>query len=436
MASAVVGIIAHIAMTYMHHTTHTAGENNKLENDLFIKALKDWSELSFPETFPYSTTLREVRKRGKHFMGDSALDALKQARSVVAAKRYRCECGRFLAKFLDLALDKVDRKYDYQTYIALPLFEQGRPDISDQTQIQRAQHAHDVTLCSIVADILQFELNLTHGRSSYLTDMLPDADLVERRIQFALRSIEAPLSRLGVDALIPGKPLHELAEEVIDFSRSQVLSHSPLVLQASMMPVYVVHDEHLFIRILQALEFTFSSSADMLRGAIAAFDAAPDQVARFLEAANGMLQEGLRHFHTLSTMQKESFSTFREFTTGASAIQSVNYKTVESLCRNPDPDRLESLAYSSVPPLQKELRSGRVSLDDKFRQIRSTVPRDSKLIPAIESAMLSLAGVLTRFKHSHYGIAKKYLGAGSGTGYSEGTPYLKFVKDIPVFVSI
>ena len=162
----------------------------------------------------------------------------------------------------------------------------------------------------------------------------------------------------------------------------------------------------------------------------------PKGVPRFILAGNAILDEGLKHFLTLATMQKESFCTFREFTTGASAIQSVNYKTMESLCRNPDKERLEGLAYSSVPRLQKSLRNGGDSIDDRFARLRVEPGTDPRLLKAIDSAMCALSETMTRWRHSHYGIAKKYLGEGSGTGYTEGTPYLKSVKDLAVFTTV
>jgi hypothetical protein len=41
--------------------------------------------------------------------------------------------------------------------------------------------------------------------------------------------------------------------------------------------------------------------------------------------------------------------TFWECTDGASAIQSRSYKTIESLCRRPDEDRLAGLAMTLSP---------------------------------------------------------------------------------------
>lgn len=399
-----------------------------------VRALLDWAESPLPVMFPYAATLQAVRQRGKHFIEPSVLQALDHARRCAAAKCRGADA--LLEKFLDVVLDKYDHKYNYISYTAMPLLEHVRLDVTAAANPYLLQHIHDVTVCSLIGDALRFELNGLDAGDSYLTEMLPSAELLERRINFALRSIAPALLRLGYGEIADQLPVRSQAARVIKFCSAQSLAYSQFILDVSMLPVYVVHDEHLFIRILQALDMTFVSVASLLKCALQAFEHELHRTAEFIRAANGILQEGLRHFHTLLTMQKESFSTFREFTIGASAIQSVNYKLMESLCRNPDNERLESLAYASVPALQQVLRARSVSLDDQLAALRRKGGSDPAIVQAIETSMLDLAETMTRWRHSHYGIAKKYLGEGTGTGYTEGTPYLKMVKDLPVFTSV
>jgi tryptophan 2,3-dioxygenase len=384
--------------------------------------------------FPYAVTLQAVRQRGKHFIEPRVLQALDHARRCAAAKCHGADA--FLEKFLDVVLDKYDHKYNYISYTAMPLLEHVRLDVTAAANPCLLQHIHDVTVCSLIGDALGFELNRLDAGDSYLTEMLPSAELLERRINFALRSIAPALLRLGYGELTDQLPVRSQAAHVVKFCSAQSLAYSQFILDVSMLPVYVVHDEHLFIRILQTLDMTFISVASLLKCALQAFEQELHRTTEFIRAANSILQEGLRHFHTLSTMQKASFSTFREFTTGASAIQSVNYKLMESLCRNPDKERLKSLAYASVPGLQQALRAGSISLDDQLAALRRKGGSDPATVQAIETAMLDLGETVTRWRHSHYGIAKKYLGEGTGTGHTEGTPYLKMVKDLPVFTSV
>ena len=66
-------------------------------------------------------------------------------------------------------------------------------------------------------------------------------------------------------------------------------------------------------------------------------------------------------------MQPEAFLRFREYTDGASAIQSRNYKRLESLCRRPDAGRLDSPAYRSVPEIRERVVAGQPNVDEALR---------------------------------------------------------------------
>jgi tryptophan 2,3-dioxygenase len=396
--------------------------------------LLNWAERPCPAVFPYSAALTAIRRQGKHFINDRLLAAFDHARR--ALTRLPQDDAQTLGKFLDVVLDKHDGTYNYLSYTGLSLLEPERMTLDDTADIALARHVHDTTVCALIGDAMRFELECLAGEDSYLPAMRPDADLIERRMRFALRSLEPSLLRLGFGTVDDESSFARHADKVTRFCSRQALSLSPFVLDISMQPVYVVHDEHLFLRILQTLDATFVSVSGLLRCALRACNEQPARAVDYVSAGDGLLQEGLKHFLTLSTMQKDSFSTFREFTTGASAIQSVNYKIMESLCRNPDAERLDSLAYSSVPGLQQHLRGGRMSLDEKLVELRARGDVAASVVAALETAMAGLAETMTRWRHSHYGIAKKYLGDGTGTGYTEGTPYLKMVKDLPVFTAL
>ena len=50
--------------------------------------------------------------------------------------------------------------------------------------------------------------------------------------------------------------------------------------------------------------------------------------------------------------------------------------------------------------------------------------------------MRRFAATLLRWRRTHYRIAVRMLGERTGTGYTEGAPYLKAVQTIPVFSSL
>ncbi|NYV78122.1 tryptophan 2,3-dioxygenase, partial [Streptomyces sp. UH6] len=213
--------------------------------------------------------------------------------------------------------------------------------------------------------------------------------------------------------------------------------HERRVLRLSMLPVYVSHDEHMFIRVLQTFETTFALLALSLRTAITDLGSARTGPAvGHLAVAETALAESAPLFSLLATMQIESFRTFREYTEGASAIQSRNYKLVESLCRTPDPDRLDSSAYRSTPEVRERILAGQPTLDDACATALADDRFDAADRERLTAAMLTFASALRRWRQTHYRIAVRMLGTRSGTGYTEGTPYLSHVRTIPVFRSV
>jgi tryptophan 2,3-dioxygenase len=155
-----------------------------------------------------------------------------------------------------------------------------------------------------------------------------------------------------------------------------------------------------------------------------------------LQTAEARLHEAAPLFSLVATMRIEAFHTFREFTEGASAIQSRNYKLVESLCRRPDAARLDSAAYLSVPEVRQRVLAGQLTLDDAFQTARAAGLLSRREMDDLEREMGRFAATLLRWRRTHYGIAVRMLGERTGTGYTEGSPYLKEVQTIPVFLSL
>jgi tryptophan 2,3-dioxygenase len=209
------------------------------------------------------------------------------------------------------------------------------------------------------------------------------------------------------------------------------------MLHVTVLPVSLIHDEYQFIRALQAFEATFALVAVQLQAAIQALAGGEsNQALARIQAAETRLREAAPLFSLVATMQVQAFHTFREFTEGASAIQSRNYKLVESLCRLPDPSRLDSAAYHSVPEVRQRVLAGQLTLDEAFQAARAAGHLDARAGDDLEQQMRQFAATLLRWRRTHYGIAVRMLGERTGTGYTEGSPYLKQVQTIPVFLSL
>ena len=105
----------------------------------------------------------------------------------------------------------------------------------------------------------------------------------------------------------------------------------------------------------------------------------------------------------------------------ASAIQSRNYKLVESLCSRPSPSRLDSPTYRSVPDVRERVLAGQPTLDETEHDFE------------VRAARETFEAALAHWRNSHYKLAVRLLGERRGTGYTEGVPYLNEVRALPVF---
>jgi tryptophan 2,3-dioxygenase len=401
-------------------------------------AVVAWMRSADPDDFPYDAVVAEYRAVGKHFVSEGLLEALEGARSLLRRGEPGPAAGEpatRLGRFLDTALDKHDGRYDYPSYLGLSLLDLpgGDPPHRDTTCAERRS---DRLLTGLVCDALGFELAAAGGATEFLPEMRPGAATTLKRCRLGLRAIRSALRRQEVAAdPDPADPVAEAAR-ICHLVEGTLDGNDRRVLQLSMLPVYVVHDECLFIRVLQSFETTFSRIAVLLRAAANALgqgDAGP--ALDWIERAELSQSEAAPLFSLLATMQVESFRTFRAFTEGASAIQSRSYKTVESLCRMPEQTRLDSLAYRSVPEVRERVLAGQATLEDALERVVRAQWLSAGEHTALAQAMGRFAETLLRWRETHYRLAVRMLGERPGTGYTEGTPYLKSVRKIPVFAS-
>ncbi len=401
----------------------------------FAAAFDSWWVGPEAPAFPYAATLRAMRSTGKHFASESVtgrLSAIREARSRVAG----CAADQvMLDAFLDTALDKAEGRYDYSTYCALKVMD--LPEGAETTlSLLDIAHQRDVGLAGLLGDLVRFELSTLDGAETGMPLLRPQADQLVRRIARAMAALRPTLDRLAI-------PPHAQSADTSQRARTLLENLAPLVsdqdrrkLELSLQPVHTVHDEYMFLRILQAFEWNFAWIAVLLRGAILDMADAPEATLDRLRLANRILREAARLFPLIGTMQPEAFHDFRRFTEGASAIQSAGYKMVEALCRVPDPERLESVAYDSVPDVRQAVEAGQATLEGAYRAAcdGGTIAPANRDAIAVE--MTTFAAQLVRWRKAHYELARRFLGTHVGTGYTEGVPYLKEVRGIPVFRTI
>ncbi len=401
--------------------------------------LIDRLDQASPATFPYDDVLAEFRRLGKHFVPKELLAALDSARRLTA-EQYGSPASpspesNLLVRFLDCALDKWDGKYDYPSYTSLPML--PLPTGEDPA---RAARLHDRLMLLLVTDILRFELAAADGQTTLLPRMRPDQSVIAKRCRLCLRVLGR---RLGVFGLSGA----ELTASPVAAARRARATIAPTItpaeermLQLSMLPVDIIHDEYMFIRVLQSFESTFALIAVNFGAAIRALGGQgvePDAAvaAELLLDCAVKLREAAPLFSLLATMSVDAFRVFRQFTEGASAIQSRGYKLMEALCRPPETDRVDSPAFRNVPDVRAVVVDGLPSLQEAAEQARASGGLTSAAEEELADAMGRFAAVLSQWRTTHYRLAVRMLGEAPGTGYTEGTPYLKSVQHIPVFTA-
>ena len=388
-----------------------------------------WSAQRRPaiERFPYHAVVTAYQHHGKHFVPADWTQALAAARDQVT---HLDGDTRHLEAFLAGALDKVDGRFDYRSYLGLALL--PIPTVDHTPGAAARQLARrDRLYAQLLTDLIAFELRAATDDQTPLPRMRPTSAVAAKRLRHALRAVMPALRRLSYIDDPSALPEIDLLGRVIAAANLDRNVDERRALQVSMLPVHTIHDEWMFIRVLQAFETTFALLASDLTEIIGAVRAGlTSRAAAKLSAAASLLRESATLWPLLATIQPAAFHAFRPYTDRASAIQSRHYKLLESLCRRPDGRRLNSPAYLSVPEVRTAIIQGQVSLDDALDSAQQSAAGDAFLA----SAMREFTAAITQWRQTHYRLAVRILGADrTGTGYTQGTPYLNDARTEPVF---
>ncbi|SCL73575.1 Tryptophan 2,3-dioxygenase (vermilion) [Micromonospora peucetia] len=393
--------------------------------------LQRWLAQRRPTTrrFPYDCVVDAYQHHGKQFVSGTWTTLLQSAR-----ERLPEVSGphRQLSAFLNIALDKTDDRYDYRSYLALPLLPIPDPD-RDTERADRLLARRDRFHLLLLSDLIAFEIHALDTMQAPLPQLRPDPLVVRKRLRHASRSAAPALRRLSFDVHAVGDPV-TFARRLIAMTSIDRSSDERLTMRTTMLPVSTVHDEYLFIRVLQTFELTFGLLAgDLTAVTTAVAEGRLPAAGTRLTLAATLLREAAPLWSLLATMQPEAFRTFRTHTDGASAIQSRAYKLAESLCRTPDPQRLDSAAYLSVPDVCARINHGQLSIDDALDTIRADHHALAET-PVLADGLRHFAAAVHQWRRTHYSLAVRMLGTHQpGTGDTPGTPYLLHGRDQPVF---
>ncbi|MFI7602462.1 hypothetical protein [Actinoplanes sp. NPDC049681] len=388
-----------------------------------MRALRTWRDGHADRRsaqFPYEVVTRHVQRSGKHHLSAQVIEQLVDARRDLAAQ------DDLLTRFLDCLLDKHDGTYRYDTYLSLPVL---RDLVTGPAAVLSPMELAGL----LVADVLRFEVEALHGRHDLLPDGRPSVRTVRKRIRHGL----GHLYRHGTPSPTRRDWNPEQPEQADEILAALPSSGVPLVrarLAMTVHPVHVLHDEYMFIRILQSYETVFTGLVGSAAEALHRLRAADVAGAAgcLADAATALERAGLL-FTLLATMDPSAFRHFRDFTEGASAIQSEYYKRFELTCGTPPGERLSSPAFGSVPVVLEEARHGRDTITRAYLDIRRSNP---EMLPALDTALARLERAHQRWKSTHHSLATRMLGDASGSGYTAGVPYLKDCLDNRLFWGI
>ncbi|MBJ8338928.1 tryptophan 2,3-dioxygenase [Antrihabitans sp. YC3-6] len=394
-----------------------------------MNELRTWLREPNSDTFPYDAVVATFHSGGKHSVGKDVLEALDQARSRV--REGSIAGDGTLTRFLGVALDKFDGRFDNPSYLALDLLALPATD-TDRCPVSATRNSVRLVL-QLVTDIMHFELSALDGTDDRLPVLRPDLRTVTKRCRLGMRIARPAMARLGIafDAPDTSNTL-DPARQLCAVVRDDLSVAERLTLRLSILPVSLVHDEYLFIRVLQSYEATFAAVAVNLANAIQALSLGMgERATHALASAEQLFRDTSLLFSIVATMQPVAFLKFREYTDGASAIQSRNYKIVESLCRTPELSRIDSPAYLSVPSVRGRILVGQRTVDDAVAS--STDRLTVSVRESLHSAMQQFEKSVLRWRKTHHRVASRMLGHRRGTGHTEGIPYLAEAKAIPIF---
>ena len=365
---------------------------------------------------------REVRWVGTHHLDPGLLAELTAVRKRHAGR------DAVLDDFLDCVLAKHDGRYWNRTYLCLPVLERlvegpGAP-------------LDPVGLAALLAaDVVRHELCASRrGRAVSPLDR-PDGRTLHTRVRQAARFKSASLgAELAADLL--AAVAHDPAAGLPEILAALPVAPDPWAadwLEVTVQPVSTVHDEYFFIRALQCHEVVYGVAARSVADAATALvEGRPGEAVHCVDRATVMVERGQSLFRMVATMRYEAFHTFREFTQGASAIQSEQYKRFEARCWTPTADRLASPAFDSVPTVRSELGANPGTLMGAWLDADRQRPGDPTLA-RVAAGMAALEAAHRRWKNTHVMVATRMLGDARGSGDTSGVAYLRSWVDHRLF---
>ncbi|MGW0367291.1 tryptophan 2,3-dioxygenase family protein [Streptomyces sp. NPDC002990] len=359
---------------------------------------------------------QHVRWTGKHFLPERMALQLSDIRQRHATNR------PLLNAFLDCVLDRHEGRFWNRTYLALPVLEL----LMDQRHCALGADRMSLMLMS---DVVRFEVGAAGAAREGPGRDRPDPATLRTRVRHALRFVTKGLGGGSQAGELPSRRTrapHSRLEDLLDHLPRPPATDAWRWFDVTVQPVSALHDEYFFIRVLQTHEMLFTTLAADMKSAIGALRAGQweEGVAR-IDHATAVFEQAAALFRVIATMRAEQFSAFRQYTQGASAIQSEQYKRFEILCGLPPVPRLRSAAFTSVPAVRAEAEAaGHDTVTQACLDLRGAGAFGRAQWNRLDAALSRLESRHQRWKSAHRGLAVRMLGDAHGSGYTDGVPYL------------
>lgn len=351
----------------------------------------------------------QARRRGKHFLPRKTLVQMAEVRT-------RHTSGRpYLEAFLHCMLDENEGRFWNRSHLALPLLEL----LLDE---RHSALSPDRLATLLMSDAIRFEIEAAGTSPQEPVRGRPDPATLRKRVRHALRFVGDHLGATDTDDL----PTRPTRPALMPESRMEdLLPHLPRPpatdaghwFDVSVQPVYVLHDEYFFIRALQTHEMLFTAiSADTQAAVGSLRDGSLEAAVERLDRATAMFERASALFRVAATMRAAQFFAFRQFTQGADAIRSEQYKRFETACGPLTAARLRSAAFTQVP----DVRGGAEEADhDSLTRACLDIRREGGFSRAewtvLDAALGRLESRHQRWKSTHRRLAMRMRGDAQGS---------------------
>jgi tryptophan 2,3-dioxygenase len=369
--------------------------------------------------FPFRQVLDHYRAVGRNavsasLVGDLGLLKLSADQSGVNGAPAR------LNMWLRSATDQFDG--DYHSYAGTALQEMFLDEASFGTRERTA----DVLIMALLLDLLRTEAEALAQAPSQpqrkrtqamqhvvrrAGQLAPEAAAVTPKLPARSQADQPPASG-GEAAELAGAAAAWLSQ----------LPDAQRLADVTMLPTTVLHDEQMFLRLIQVFECLYLRAAWQIEAVAAALEReGPREAAASLLSTACCFAATPALYRVLTTMPTPAFAIIRAQTPGRSAIQSRAYREVENICAHRRHDR----SADDVP---------RPTLEDAFLGARRRLPATA--VAEVQEAMQRLDHYWRAMKRSHWGITLKIIGNVPGTGGTSGAAYLYDASRIPLFPAL